>query len=307
VGSQERPETEDARPIPPSIRMYHLGESGTRRPGCDQPTAETAINVKEDSEHPYFWTPSMDRSAVITFSGQLREARENALRDSEAFDGIIHVVERLGSFLDEGIGHLGKYKEKIVNKASNSALAEDIPCQQRGIHVPFSLLYDLVTDARNDALHQGAFARRLTGHAIKLSLVLEDALRRSLDSPVVSDYMVRNPTCAELWQPISFIRHQMLANSFSFLPVKSATEWCLVSDSEIATYLGTDPLERRNRLAHTLDTRQLHLRPAKSCAVDTPLDEALRILEGSPRPLLVCREEGEQQALVGIITPFDFL
>jgi hypothetical protein len=31
----------------------------------------------------------MDRSAVITFSGQLREARESALRDSEAFDGII--------------------------------------------------------------------------------------------------------------------------------------------------------------------------------------------------------------------------
>lgn len=39
----------------------------------------------------------MDRSAVITFSGQLREARGNALRDSEAFDGIIHVVERLGT------------------------------------------------------------------------------------------------------------------------------------------------------------------------------------------------------------------
>ena len=40
----------------------------------------------------------MDRSAVITFSGQLP-----ALRDSEAFDGIIHVVERLGSFLCQRI------------------------------------------------------------------------------------------------------------------------------------------------------------------------------------------------------------
>jgi hypothetical protein len=66
-------------------------------------------------------------------------------------------------------------------------------------------------------LHQGAFARRLTGHAIELSLVLEDALRRSLDSPVVGDYMVRGPICAEPWQPISFIRQRMLANSFSFL------------------------------------------------------------------------------------------
>jgi hypothetical protein len=50
----------------------------------------------------------MDRSAVVTFSSQLREARENALRDSEAFDGIVHVVERLGSLLDRKILDLGK-------------------------------------------------------------------------------------------------------------------------------------------------------------------------------------------------------
>jgi CBS domain-containing protein len=249
----------------------------------------------------------MDRNAVITFSGQLREAREGALRDSEAFDGIIHVVERLGSFLDNKIGDLGKYKEEIGNRASYSALAKDIPDQWRGVHIPFSLLYDLVKDARNDALHQGAFARRLTGHAIELSLMLEDAMRRSLDRPAVGDYMVRNPTCAELWQPISFIRQQMLANSFSFLPVKDAGEWCLVSDLEIATYLGTDNSERRLRLAHNLSAARMPLQQAKRCAVDTPLEEALRLLDNSQRPLLVFREEGEQQSLVGIVTPFDLL
>lgn len=249
----------------------------------------------------------MDRSAVITFSGQLREARENALRDSEAFDGIIHAVERLGSFLDNKILSLGSYRTKICIEASQSALAKDIPDQWPDVHTPFSVLYELVRNARNDALHQGAFARRLTGHAIELSLVLEDALRRSLESPVASDYMVRNPTCAELWQPISFIRQQMLASSFSFLPVKSMTEWCVVSDSEIATYLGADTAERRMRLAHTLEAARIPLRPAMLCEVDTPLDEALRMLDGSPRPILVCRKEGEHQSLVGIITPFDLL
>src|SRR5688572_16048276 len=129
----------------------------------------------------------MDPSVVLTFCGQLRQAREAAFRDSEAFDEVIHVVERLGSFLNEEIGDLGKYKEDIENSARLSALAEEIPAKWRGIHVPFSLLYDLVKDARNDALHQGAFARHLTGHAIELALVLEDALRRSLDSPVVGD------------------------------------------------------------------------------------------------------------------------
>src|SRR5437899_1265337 len=118
----------------------------------------------------------MDRSAVRTFCEQLCRARASALRDAEAFDEIIHVVERLGSYLVGKIGDLGKYKNKLAKLASNSALA-GVPDQWRGIHVPFSLLYDLVKDARNDALHQGSFARHLTGHAIELSLVLEDALR----------------------------------------------------------------------------------------------------------------------------------
>jgi hypothetical protein len=141
----------------------------------------------------------MNRDAVITFSAQLREARENALRDSEAFDGIIHVLERLGSFLDQKIGDLGKYKRQINEKARDSALAKDVPDQWRSIHVPFDLLYDLVRNARNDAVHQGAFARRLTGHAIELSLVLEDALKMSLDcrcSKIMSP-----PNCNETLSP----------------------------------------------------------------------------------------------------------
>jgi hypothetical protein len=241
------------------------------------------------------------------FSAQLREAREGALSDAEAFDGIIHVVERLGSLLSEGIWNLGHYKEKIVSRAGWSALAEEIPDQWREGHIPFSLLYDLVKDARNDALHQGAFARRLTGHAIELSLVLEDALRRSLEHPTVNDYMVRNPTCAELWQPMSFIRQQMLANSFSFLPVKCAGDWCLISDLEIATYLGTDVSTRKKRLAHTLKAAGMHLQPATCCGVDTALDKALLLLDEDKRALLVYRKEGDQQALVGIVTPFDLL
>lgn len=64
----------------------------------------------------------MDRSAVVTFSGQLREARERAVRDSEAFESIIHVVERLGSFLLERIADLKAYKEKIEISASHRPL-----------------------------------------------------------------------------------------------------------------------------------------------------------------------------------------
>jgi len=170
------------------------------------------------------------------------------------------------------------------------------------------LLYDLVKDARNYALHQGACARYLTGHAIELALVLEDALRRSLDAPVVGDYMVRHPVCAELWQPLSFIRQQMLANSFSYLPVKSdAGVWCLVSDLDIATYLGTDATERKPRLAQSLRAAHIPLQATTPCTIDIPLEEALLRLSKEKRPLLVCRQDQDEQVLIGIVTAFDLL
>jgi hypothetical protein len=159
----------------------------------------------------------MERSEAVFFADQFREARETALCDAEAFDGIIHAVERLGTHLSGAILDLGRYQPCIEELGRNSALAFDIPGDLPSFHTSFNQLYDLVRVARNDALHQGAFARRLTVHAIQLSLVLEDALRRSITMPTVGDFMVRNPVCAEPWHPISFVRQAMLANSFSFL------------------------------------------------------------------------------------------
>ena len=90
------------------------------------------------------------------------------------------VVERLGSFLYEKVGDLGKYKKHLEQLAIKSPLAWAVP-QECESHIPFSQLYDVVRIARNDALHQGAFARHLTTHAIEISIVLEDALMNSFD------------------------------------------------------------------------------------------------------------------------------
>jgi hypothetical protein len=98
----------------------------------------------------------------------------------------------------------------------------------------------------------------------------------------------------------------MLANSFSFLPVKRGTDWCLLSDLDIANYLGTEVPERRKRLAQNLDAAGIPMKPAKFCAVDTPLEEALRMFEGSQDPLLVCLRNRELLP-IGIVAPFDFL
>jgi hypothetical protein len=70
---------------------------------------------------------TVDRNAAVNFSAQLRVARENAIRDAEAFQEIIHVVERLGSFLYPKGQSLGNFEGVIKETAINSILAEQIP------------------------------------------------------------------------------------------------------------------------------------------------------------------------------------
>ena len=256
----------------------------------------------------------MKRVQALAFADQLRSAREDALKDAEAFDAIIHAIEGLGSFLTGRILDLGKYEKELQKLSANSALAEEVPKEYRVFLTPFSQLYDMVRVARNDALHQGAFARHLTSHAIQLALILEDALRNyhaQEDSPkatLVSDYMVRSPICAELWQPLGFIRQQMLMNSFSFLPV-SEKKCYLISDRAIAGYLRADDSEwRKRRLATTLGKaiQEGGIELTKTRCLDErdSLTNALVLLRDTP---LLVRRNTAPEMLVGIVTAFDLL
>src|ERR1017187_9447960 len=243
--------------------------------------------------------PSMKPKAARDFRLQLQQARENALKDAEAFDGIIHVVERLGSFCFGRVESLGLYQAALEKLANLSSLATKVPDKWRNVHTPFNLLYSMVKDARNDAMHQGASARHLTTHAIELALVLEDALRMSENAKKVSDYMVRDPVCAHLWQPVSLVRQQMLTNSFSYLPVQNEEEqWCLVSDLEVAKYLqGQTNKERNRRLATTLqkavEAKEIALLQRKPLNDETAIDKALEGFDG--KPILVSWRNSETQ------------
>jgi hypothetical protein len=263
--------------------------------------------------------PSLTKASARTFADQFRSARLTALADSESFDQIIHVIERFGSYLskeefgDKGLhGDLGKYRGRIVGLVKSWGLAAESRRQFSHLVTPFETLYDLVKDARNDALHQGAFARHLTKHAIELTIVLEDVLSNEMD-PVVVDFMVRNPVCGEPWQPVAFLRQQMLANSYSFLPaIGTVGEWRVVSDAAIASFLGPDRKgpERRKRLAMTLDEatalseRPIEVKPAVLVDETTSLEEALVGLTKSPI-LLVRSPSGK--SILGILTAFDLL
>jgi hypothetical protein len=199
----------------------------------------------------------LDQQIAQHFRDELRDARAIAFKDAEAFEQLIFVFERIGVYLTGSIENLGRYAEPLMHEASRSPLAQIIPSILPDWHAPFSTLFEVVRKARNDAMHEGAYARHLTKNSIELSIILEDALMA--EASCARDFMVRDPVCAYTWQPISSVRRVMLANSFSYLPVAIGsapnTKWTLLSDYSIAWYLraanGTN--ERNRRLARKLE------------------------------------------------------
>lgn len=264
---------------------------------------------------------ALDPATALYLRDRLKQARANALEDIEGYQELLFSIERLGYVLTRHrmltdsrfVGALHNYAPYIKKVAEQSDLAEVIPKQWPVWHVPFSDLYEIVRIARNDALHQGAFARHLTTNAITLALTLEEALMSNESSikHYVEHYMVRDPTCALASHPLSFIRQVMLANSYSYLPVyltiAGKESWYLISDFAVAQYLRPSTQgERNRRLATTvreaIDNKGLSLPEAVTCFRDTPIAQALEQSDG--RPVLVLVPHDSQQVL-GILTPFD--
>lgn len=104
----------------------------------------------------------------------------------------------------------------------------------------------------------------------------------------------------------------MLANSYSFLPVRCKDEkWQLVSDAAIAQFLGPERAgtERRRLLSTTLrdaTASSLELKNAEFGDGTTSLEEALKRLRRAP-VLLVENPVDQTGLLLGIVTAFDLL
>jgi len=214
-------------------------------------------------------------------------------------------LERVGALLTNRIGDLGRYKKRLKEVGAHSPLAQQVPKKHPALHIPFDKLYELVSDARNEAMHQGVYARHLARHAIELFLILEDGLMNR--SNCISDYMVTSPVIAESWQPVSLIRQRMLADSFSFLPVQIAREWKVVADYKLAKWLRTvsNDGERKDRLNITLDAARnmgLELVDPVIAENEDMVSNVLAKCDG--RPILVVDRD---RRLLGIATPYDLL
>jgi len=260
----------------------------------------------------------ISKDAMLGFRDDLRQARAKAYANSEGFQSILFVVERLGSALISKAGTLGSYKGKISKLVEPSAIACRIPSKPefRFLFTPFYILYELVSESRNDALHQGAYARHLTNHCVELSLILEDALTMTIEAATVADFMIKNTIYAELWHPLAYVRQIMLANSFSYLPFrfsknksKDDEQFYLISDQDLAKVLRGSRSDRNNMLGMTLekaiDESHIDLSPAKAILCSDCVESIYK--ESDSKFFVVMRNLKDINSAVGIVTPFDIL
>lgn len=130
------------------------------------------------------------------FRDELRNARARSLSDAEGFHYIVTAMERLGAYMNGGGAGFRKCRQPFCALLDNAGTQTAPP---RSLVTPFDVLFELVRDNRNSAVHEGAYARHLTRHCAELALLLEDALMANTDQ--ISDFMVREPVCVEPWQP----------------------------------------------------------------------------------------------------------
>lgn len=173
----------------------------------------------------------------LHFRDRLRKARYAALADAEGFGEICFAIEALGIRVRGLRQAMGKYKRWIFpywqQRPSLDQLAHSFPA----LFGRFEALYDAVQNARNDAMHTGAYARHITAAAIELCIGLEDALMSTPPRSRVADFMVKSPIVVESWQPIAHARQLMLTHSFSYLPTYIENQWQLISEMAIARFL----------------------------------------------------------------------
>lgn len=232
---------------------------------------------------------------------RLRDARALVLRDAESFHEAAMALERVGQVLcGQGRNGLGAYRGELLELARTAEGAE-LPEVAR--------LFDTVRDARNMAVHEGAWARHLSSRLVDFFLILEQAIMKKMKC--AEDIMVRQPIVAETWHMIAHVRQTMLANSFSNVPVLIDNRWHIITDLMIMRFLrgAPDGKEKKARLSSQLEAsiRKGEIVPivARCFLPETKLDDLISAMDVGPA--LVTDGNSSAPRLLGILTSFDLL
>lgn len=250
----------------------------------------------------------MNNEAIIYYRNEFRNARYQALLNSEDFTSLLFVLESFGGYLarlcesnDWGLGKLKKYLKAFI---SDSPYLYDIPQKYPVHHCEFDFLYKFVQDTRNEYAHKGVYARQKTRFILELCLIFESKLNE-LDMKA-SNYAVSGVTIAEIWQPISLVKKEMLINSYSYLPIYVDGEWMLISDYNLAVYLRKSKKRKESETLEQALNNEIDKLKLESVEQLKPDKDISDIKLNDTKPKLVV-DEVNSEKLYGLFTAFDLL
>lgn len=242
-----------------------------------------------------------ERNRMCHTVESLRQARGRVLQGSAQFLDIVQVIERFGK------EHWKKQYLKCINKK----LAELIDRQNTGgSREEAERLLDAMREGRNEAVHEGTLGRLLARNCVRVSIMVEEALRREAKMRVVSDYIVETIVQAHLWQPLRTIRRTMMENEFTHLPFENERRWYTVDAEALCVYRdqhrdeGKDVWSRTLRCAKERTDKPLEVREAELVDLQDDIHKATEKLKG--RGLLLVRGNCDNE-VVGVLTAFDLL
>ena len=233
----------------------------------------------------------------VDLLGRCRAARALVLSDAESFDEASRVLEYAGQLIDGKVKFgLGHYEDAVVALALESGRHEDGHVRR---------LFAVIREARNKAVHEGAWARHLASRLVDLLLIIEEELVRRLHH--VEDLMVRSPLVAEQWHLLCHVRKMMLESSFSYLPTYTEQgKWVLISDFELMHFLSARVTEKdadSTSVSEAIDSGELKAIEPEVCVQGALVHDVFERIDNCP--MLVFDSDGGH--LVGILTAFDLL
>ena len=249
----------------------------------------------------------------VHFRDTFREARYLALLNSEDFTPLLHTIENFGAYLNsisgderkEGLFDLKVYLKEFLN---GSPYVHNLPMQYPFYHKDFEFLFDYVKNTRNEFAHKGVIARQKTRFILELCLIFESKLNEL--KMTASNYAVTGVVTAELWQPLGFIRREMLINSFSYIPILVAGKWKLISDFNLAIYLDGSNNRKKNKEGDTIEKAIENDKHGSLILINAktvyPTDEIIKSDIKDSKPILVV-DKNDKKRLYGLFTAFDLL
>ena len=231
----------------------------------------------------------------------LRQARGRVLQGSSNFLDIVQVIERFGK----------EHWEKKYLKCINKKLAKLIDAWNTGgSPEEVRRLLDAMREGRNEAVHEGTLGRRLARNCVRVSIMVEEALRKEAEMKAVSDHMVETIVHARMWQTLRTIRRTMMENEFTHLPFENEGQWYTVCAKALCVYRDQHRDEGKEVWSQTLrdavekTDKRLAVRNAVLVDLSQDIHEATMQLEG--QGMLLVRGNCDK-GVVGLLTAFDLL